>query len=501
MLRETYDTNELLEQTQDSKRQDREHTFNFGSDYYFGKNILRYEGVLNKEEESDLENTSARLRSLQSDDILLQYYRGTNETEDNLTLDNALIYERTFDREGQESRTLISHSYRDQLEDQRIDIFSGVLSPVSKKPDGRQWAFTDELRQTAIAQADYVHPFDDGKLETGYKAIFRSFDNNYRYEIQNQGAGNWQNQEGVSNRFFYSDQVHALYGIYSHQINRLELSVGTRLEQTFVESKLHSADTTSEQQYLNLFPSVQLQYRLSAPHAIKFTYSRRIDRPNAWRLNPFPDVSDSLNVRRGNPSLQPELIHSLEAGHLLNLEKVSLATNLFYRRVDGQLDYIVRVIDGISYRQPENLNTSVTYGFEIINTTELLSWWSFNASYSLFQTEIDGSNLEAEFTNSGLSWYAKVTSEMQLPYDLALQLNGNYTAPEVESQGRDLARYYVDASLQRSFLNDRARLSVTLRDAFNTRRFAGENYTSEFFQFFERKRESRILLVNVRYSF
>lgn len=500
-LREVYDADELLEQNEQSERSDTEHTFNFGGDYYFGKNILRYEGALNMEDEADQENTSSRLTDLDSDALLLEYYRANNETEDNLTLDNALIYERTFDREGQEFRATVSHSYRDQLEDQHINVFSGVAYPVSESPDGRQRALTDELRQTAIAQADYVHPLAAGKLEAGYKAIFRSFDNDYSYEIRDEVTGAWLNQDSVSNRFFYTDQVHAVYGIYSRSINRFEFAIGSRLEQTFVESKLYSADTASDQQYLNLFPSLQLQYNLSEQNAFKFTYSRRIDRPNAWRLNPFPDVSDSLNVRRGNPNLQPELIHSLEVGHMLSLEKLDLATNLFYRRVDGQLDYIVRVIDGISYRQPENLNTAITYGFEIINTTELFPWWAFNASYSIFRSEVDGSNLGTEFSNIGLSWYAKLTSDFQLPHDFALQLNGNYTAPEIEAQGRDLARYYLDASLHRSFMEDKASVSVTLRDVFNTRRFAGENYTSEFFQSFERKRESRILLVNLRYSF
>ncbi len=499
--REIYESNELLEQFGDTERQDTEHTFNYGGDYYFGKNILRYEGALNMEEESDIEQNSSRLSRLASDELLLQYFRENHETEDNLTLDNALIYERTFDQEDQEFRAIVSHSYRDQLEEQNIDAYTGVSSPASETPDGKQRALTDELRQTAVAQADYVHPVYEGKLEAGYKTIFRSFDNDYRYEVMDQATGNWQNQDSVSNRFIYTDQVHALYGIYSRSINNLEFALGSRLEQTFVKSELYSADSSSKQQYLNLFPSLQLQYTLSEQHALKFTYSRRIDRPNAWRLNPFPDVSDSLNVRRGNPSLQPELIHSFEAGHLLSLEKVNLATNLFYRRVNGQLDYIVRVIDGISYRQPENLNTATTYGFEIINTTDLYSWWSFNASYSLFRSVVDGTNLGPDFNNTGLSWYAKLTTEFQLPQEVGLQLTGNYTAPEIEAQGRDLARYYVDASLRRTFFKDQASVSVTLRDVFNTRRFAGENYTSEFFQTFERQRESRILLLNLRYSF
>lgn len=500
-LRETFDTDELLRQQEESERQDTEHTINFGGDYYFGKNILSYEGALNMEDESDREHTSARLTAQPSDSLLLQYYRAGHETEDNLGLDNALIYERVFDREGQEFRALLSHSFRDQQENQRVRIFRGVAFPVSDIPDGMQQALTDELRQTAVAQADYIHPLEEGRFEAGYKGILRSFDNDYRFALREEATGNWQNQEGISNHFLYSDQVHAVYGIYSRRINRLEVSVGSRLEQTFVQSRLASADTSSEQQYLNLFPSLQLQYALSEEHALKFTYSRRIDRPNAWRLNPFPDISDSLNVRRGNPALQPEFIHSLEAGYLLSMEKMDFAGNLFFRRVDGQLDYIVRVIDGISYLQPENLNTALTYGVELIHTMEVLPWWAFNASYSLFRTEVDGSNLGREFSNAGLSWYAKLTTDVELPYELALQLTGNYTAPEIEAQGRDLSRYYVDASLHRSFMEDRVNVNLTLRDVFNTRRFAGESFTSEFFQAFEREWESRILLLNLRFSF
>jgi hypothetical protein len=44
---------------------------------------------------------------------------------------------------------------------------------------------------TAILQADYVHPFTYGKLETGYKSTFRSLDNDYDYEVLIQGRDTW----------------------------------------------------------------------------------------------------------------------------------------------------------------------------------------------------------------------------------------------------------------------------------------------------------------------
>ncbi|WPP51500.1 TonB-dependent receptor domain-containing protein [Catalinimonas niigatensis] len=496
----TFDNEERLEQFGDRSSNDREHTVNLGGDYFLGKNKFSYEGAFNTETESDFENNFAQIFNTSNEDIILQYNRQNEETEENYALDNAFIYERLFDDERREFRALISNSYRDQLENQHIDVYSGTINPVGENPTGQERSTTDEFRTTTVVQADYVQPVGEGKLEAGYKSTFRSFDNDYVYEVLNPNEG-WIDQGEVSNRFLYEDQIHALYAIYSTSLNNLDISVGSRLEQTFVDTKLYNTNEENEQQYLNLFPSLQALYNLNDENSIKFTYSRRIDRPGGWRLNPFPDIADSLNVRIGNPNLQPEFIHSMELGHMINLNRTDVTSNLFYRHVDGQVDYIVRIEDGISYRQPTNLNTSKTYGFELITTSQITDWWNVNASYSIFQVSVDGTNLDNTFTNDGVSWNAKLTTDVNLPYKIDFQLTGNYTAPEIEAQGRDLARYYVDMSLQRSFLEDKANLSVSFRDVFDTRRFQGESYGEGFSQTFEYKRESQIVLVTLGYNF
>jgi hypothetical protein len=149
---------------------------------------------------------------------------------------------------------------------------------------------------------------------------------------------------------------------------------------------------------------------------------------------------------------------------------------------------------------PPNLLTSQTYGLEIINSTQIFPWWNVNASYSIFRTLMDGTNIDESYSNEGVSWNAKLTTDFNLPLDVDLQLTGNYTAPEIEAQGRDLARYYLDLSLQRNFFEDKMSLSVSFRDIFDTRNFAGENFGRDFSQTFEYKRESQIFLVTVGYN-
>jgi hypothetical protein len=149
---------------------------------------------------------------------------------------------------------------------------------------------------------------------------------------------------------------------------------------------------------------------------------------------------------------------------------------------------------------PTNLTEGSVYGLEIINMTEVADWWNFNASYSIFQSQVDGTNIDESFSNSGWAWNAKLTSNFNLPFDLDLQFTGNYTAPEIEAQGRDFARYYLDVSLQRSFLDEKGSINLSVRDIFDTREFAGENNGVNFSQTFRYKRESRIALLSVSYK-
>ena len=501
--REVFSKNELLEQFQDETQRDWEHTLNIGGDYFLGKNKISYEGVFNKEDEFQFQRNRSRLSNMSNNTIINQYIRDNNENEDNYTLDNALIYERLFNDSIKELRAVVSNSRRVGYETQDIDIYNGIFESnmIPDETTGMERSESDGLNATSIIQVDYIQSLWKGKMEAGYKSTFRKFDNDFTYERFDEATQSWQNQADVSNHFLYEDQIHAAYLIYTQKIANFNFSAGTRAEQTILNTTLFDTNEENSQSYLNFFPSLQLAYYLGENHTFKANYSRRIDRPSGWRLNPFPDVSDSLNVRIGNPNLQPEYINSFEAGHMFNKEVFSLTTNLFYRRVNNQVDWIVRVEDGISYRGPDNLNTLNAYGFELISTYEIFKWWQLNASYSFFGVNVDGTNLDNSFTNSGTSWYAKFTTDFLLPWDISLQFTGNYESPEIEAQGIDRERYEVDGSLQRSFFNEKAMLSVSLRDIFNTERFAGENYGEDFYQEFTYNDQSRILLVTMSYNF
>jgi outer membrane cobalamin receptor len=496
-----FEDEETLKQNTESTSRNVGHNFTYGADYYFGNNVLSYEGVYQSSLDQQVNTLFAELERGGNDPEAFDYVRRNQESETDTGLDNALIFEHNFKGKGHLLRATASHSYRNQFKTQEIDIFNNTLDPIPENRTGQELAYIDEIRNISVLQADYIKPLESAKFETGLKSIIRKFDNDYQYFRFDETAGGFLEDERISNRFIYQDQIHAGYAVFSVTKPKFEYALGLRGELTLVDTYLQNTEDRNEQNYFNLFPSVQGLYNVSETQAIKFTYSRRIDRPTAWRLNPFPDITDSLNVRRGNPNLQPEMINSFELGHLANFKKASLTTNLFYRKVNGQLDFITIVEDGISYSQPENLLSAQSYGVEWIGTGEVSQWYSINGGLTLFRIAVDGSNIGEEFTNSGFAWNVKVTQDFKLPLGVNFQLAANYESAEIEAQGRDLEQYFVDATLQKSLLKNKGSIALSVRDIFDTRRFAGFARTNSFSQDFYSKQETRIVLLSARFNF
>lgn len=494
--RELFSMDEKLEENRKEEKSDNEHTIDWGADYWFGKNKISYEGLFNREKENEREQVKTRI--FQHQEWVSQGLRASHEIEDNYTVDNALAFERQFDDAAREFKALASYSLRNDWESGDLTTFSDVKKP--EQITDRERSITNEKRSTLALKADYAQALLLGALNVGYKFTHRSIDDDYNYKVVDKKTGHYLNLVSISNRFVYKEQVHAAYLLYDFAEEKFKVSVGTRFEETDIKGEVMNNGASITKSYLNLFPSLQALYELNKAQSLKFTFSRRIERPKAKLLNPFPDITDSLNIKLGNPALAPEYIQSFELGHMIDLPAVNFTFNFYYRHVAGEIDYLLKIEDGVSYAQPANLNSSQIYGVEAINSASPFSWWRINASFSLFKTEVDGSNLNDDYVNKGVSWNAKLNSDFKLFYKLNLQMNASYLAPEVEVQGRNLAQYYIDMGLQRKFFHDKASIRISCSDVFNTLKKRSEIKGEDYRQIIEEKKETRIFLATLAYK-
>lgn len=464
------------------------------------KNKLTYEVIFNTYGTEG--NEAIRSDIFYEDPDRLPFFntRFNNQDIRRQAVEQSLTFVRQFDQKNRKLTANLTYSLaeRAHLRDLRSDFFDEGRQNLTFS--GFEQTFADSRRHLAVAQIDYIQPLGNfGKMETGVKTILREIDTDFAFREWEDGS--FIDDPLRSNRFIYQEQVHAAYVNWSHKINQWELSAGVRSELTHISTELVGFANEPNRQFIDLFPGFKALYRFDEHHAFKATYSRRINRPSPRNLNPFPDLSDSLNIRSGNPLLMPEYTNSFELGHLWDKKGFSLATTLFYRETSGIVDYLNTMDEGIAFRRPENLNNGITYGIELVGQAEILPWWRINGSYSFFHYQVDGSNLSDDFVNQNVGWSSKIVSDMELPYRINFQVTGNYTAPEAEAQGFEAARYYIDLGLQRKIWKDQFDLRISVRDIFDTFQRKENSQAVTFLQERIRKDETRIIMCTLRYNF
>ncbi|MFC6224522.1 outer membrane beta-barrel protein [Hymenobacter artigasi] len=385
----------------------------------------------------------------------------------------------------------------------------GVNSDVNFRDQttGSQHQQFNTQNDLASAQIDYVMPVGEkGRYELGAKSISRRSDNDYQYRSRPVLAFD------PSNRFIYHEYIQAAYGTYANAAGDFSYQFGLRLEQTNTRGD-QSTDVPAghfTRSYLSLFPSAVLAYDVSKENRVQLSYSRRVQRPSADELNPFPDRSDPLNLRTGNPLLIPEFVHSLELGNQRFFgASSSVSATAFYRLEENT---ITNIRDPF-FRDPVtnalvtnttrlNVGQETNYGLELVASAPVTSIWKVSANTSAFRRIIKGSTpTNLDFNNSNIVYTARLNTTVSPTKKLDLQLSANYRSPVVSAQGQRLTQFSADFAAKQSVLKDKGNITLRVSDIFNTLQFNFNAYGPGFESLARNKRESRILYLGFSYRF
>lgn len=342
---------------------------------------------------------------------------------------------------------------------------------------------TDRNRQEGSFSVDYVRPLGQFRLETGYKGELESLSSDFFSETFDQEADVFAPDVNLNNVFDYDQTIHAVYGQLGRQVGPLGMQFGLRLESAQTTFTLLNTNEAFDNDYASLFPSAFFTYQVGDDNLLKANYSRRINRPRTRFLNPFPSFDDPLNIRVGNPALEPEYVNSFEVGYVRNTNWGSLTFSPYYRQTTNQITRFQRLRDdGVTVRTVENFDSSDSYGVELISAFEgrgLLAGLRGFASLEGYRVVTDGSNIDTDVENDAFGWGGGLNASYSVGNrfglgDLTLQGNARYRAPRETEQGRIGAFTFINFALRQQLLNDRASLTLQLRDPFD---LAGFSYT------------------------
>lgn len=323
------------------------------------------------------------------------------------------------------------------------------------------------------AKIDFIFPTKSKvKYEWGLKTGFVDTDNDFKFENW-RGTG-WENDAQKTNHFVYKEWINAAYVNVGYQWAKWTFQGGLRLEHTRSDGKSITTGQQNKRNYLNLFPTLFVQQKLSEHHAIKYSYSRRIDRPNYQQLNPFLFILDPYTYEVGNPFLQPQFTDSYELAYTLkDMYTVSFAfadTKQLIFEVLEQNDAAK-----ITYQTNRNLAGMQNYAMNLSAPVQVTKWWSTQNNASVFYSHFKGDDVSGARLDAGKVAYTFYTSHsFLLKKNWTLEANMWYNSPvQYGIIEINKPQYAVNGGIQKSFPKHNSKLKFSFSDAFLTSFFSG----------------------------
>ncbi len=438
--------------------------------------------------------------------------RTDDEFEDEKNLEYSLNYSKEFS--SREHKLNASLQFREKSETEG----SALVSQFDQSLPGggetlNQRSNNSEGEENWLLQIDYVHPLGkDHKWETGVRSSRRQVVNDYI--VEEEIDGNFEALPAFTNNFQYDEDIHAAYFIYGNTLDKFSYQLGIRSEYTSITTQLLQSErgANNKREFFNFFPSGFLNYNFTEGNAVQASYSRRINRPGFWSLNPFFTFADNRNFFSGNPNINPEFTDSYEIGQITYLSNLTISSSLFYRHTkeSNQRVLIADKSDASTLRVPINIGTVNDYGLDISVNFSGLDWLRLDGNWNIFRNQLSLSreetdnalylyynevrNFEGSFDDfseqydynlnetDNITWNGRITARITV-FDSDLQIRTNYRGGRETSQGRSNGIASVDLGWSKDFLESKnLTITISVRDVFNSRRRDGFTVLDDFYQ-------------------
>lgn len=373
------------------------------------------------------------------------------------------------------------------------------LVVTSLQPELRRQQLHERWR-VAQARLDYDwKPATNWLWENGVKLTHRRLDNNFRVEDLNYDSSRWFVNPSLTNRYVYLEWVPAAYTSVRLKKQRWSVKAGLRVEGTFITIRELTQHLSARNHYFQLFPSASVAWQAGEKSSIRISYARRVNRPSPGWLNPFPDISDPLTVRFGNPYLNPETSETGELSLEYKGNRFTLTPAVYGRYIRGVMGRFVTVApDGTAIQTYRNLRNAWAGGVEWVSRYQPASWFQMLGNINLFYYAVSGENLQSDLNNSAVGGFIKLIPEWRWRF-LTLYFSLQLELPQATVQTRYRARYFMDAALRADLLNRQLSLTLSCSDVFNSYYNYYVTRNAGFTQSVMRKNETLIVQLSLQF--
>lgn len=304
------------------------------------------------------------------------------------------------------------------------------------------------------------------------------------------------------NDFEYVERIQAMYVSIEKELNeKWSTQLGLRMENTQTESISENLNISEKSDYLNFFPTAYLSYQASEQSNYSLNYSRRIERPQFYELNPNIYFINPFQTIEGNAFLQPAYIDNVE----LTSTYKNWVTSIYFsdeKEMFSQLPVPDSTTNIIRFVNKNFIDTK-RFGVSENFTFDQLNWWrssnSFNINYSISTFNLSPKHKDQKGINATISTYNNFTLNKAKTFSLGV--NYWYSFPSVTGIFETKALSSLSLSLQYLLLDKKLAISLRGTDIFKTQADRTTTTVNGIFQEARYYYDSRSVRLSISYKF
>lgn len=351
-------------------------------------------------------------------------------------------------------------------------------------------------------KVDFDMPYKWANLNYGGKFSFTKTNNSALGDFYKIVSGENQAYLNQINDFEYIENNQAFYISAQRKFKKKwDIKLGLRAEATHTKGISQPENLINKNDYIKFFPSAFISYDLNNDNNFNVNYSRRIQRPAYWELNPAKWYTNLNFISYGNPFLQPSFSHNIELNHSY---KNKLNTGLWLsltKEEAGQLTINQDQSTILSIR--ENFANTLSAGWTEYVSFNVYSWWSATTNLNVNYTEnrSTSSYLKSYYSGWGGDVNAVNTFNLNQEKNLNAELTYMYDFPNKYAYDTRQGRSYLNFGFKYTMMDKKLHLNLLFRDVFRSYKTIGTRNTQETLYRFNIYNDSQSVRFSINYIF
>jgi ferric enterobactin receptor len=383
-------------------------------------------------------------------------------------------YTRNFGQNSRKEWTVLAqHNRNRNNREYDVDQFR-LDDPLEQNVVFREFSPNLSRNLETTIQTDYVQPLSEKQtVEVGAKLIDRQVESEYSVQRDSTGQRGLQLIPQLTNNYDYSQRVLAGYATYATSLGKkYNVRLGARVERTDLEGNFETQDQPFSLNFTNVLPNLALTRNLKQPgSSLRLSYSRRIQRPSIFYLNPYRNETDPRNISQGNPELDAEFTDNYELNWNTFVKTSVINVSLYSRQTNNAIERVYRTDEqGRVVSTFGNVARNQTYGLNLFGSVKPLPKWDVSGNLSVFYVDLFSralTDLGQKGRNSGLVYSANLNSGYKFDKGFSVQFFGMLNSPRIQLQGRNSPWQMYSIGLRKELLKGKADLTLNADNPFS----------------------------------